>query len=112
VLGVSRFVGTTGSLASIAVAPRRRARERKPMRFLIYRASQGSTSKGPPCEGAVRGPEESAWAGEYPWYIEIASLEELMRLLQESGGGLGLFAPEEDEKHPAVEIFDDDEDEP
>jgi hypothetical protein len=34
-----------------------------------------------------------------------------MALLNEAGGGLGLFAPEEGEGHPAIEIFDGDQDE-
>jgi hypothetical protein len=79
------------------------------MRFLVSRASQGAVSKGPPCAGAVRGPESAAWPGEYQWFIELAGLEELVALLAQTGGGLGLFAPEEGEEHPAVEIFDDDE---
>src|SRR3712207_6891645 len=44
------------------------------------------------------GPEAVAWPGEYQWFIELGTLEELMALLNESGGGLGLFAPEEDRK--------------
>jgi hypothetical protein len=34
-----------------------------------------------------------------------------MKLLQETGGALGLFTPEEGEEHPAIEIFDEDEEE-
>jgi hypothetical protein len=79
------------------------------MKFLISRASQGTVSKLPPCRGAVRGPESAAWPGEYQWFLELDSLEDLAALLDAGGGGLGLFAPEEDEEHPAIEIFDDDE---
>ena len=79
------------------------------MKFLISRASQGAVSKGAPCPGSVRGPESPAWPGEYQWFIEVASLQELVALLERSGGALGLFAPEEGEDHPVIEIFDDDE---
>ena len=41
----------------------------------------------------------------------MKTLEELLALLHETGGALGLFAPEEGEEHPALEIFDDDQDE-
>lgn len=81
------------------------------MRFQVIRSSQGAVSKGPPCPGAVRGPESTAWPGEYEWYIELARLEELLAFLQDNGGALGLFAAEEGEEHPVIEIFDDDEDE-
>jgi hypothetical protein len=81
------------------------------MKFLVSRASQGAVSKGPPCRGAVRGPEAAAWPGEYEWFVELGTLAELMALLNETGGGLGLFAPEEGEGHPAIEIFDDDQEE-
>lgn len=81
------------------------------MKFLITRASQGAVSKGTPCHGAVRGPESPAWPGEYEWFVEVKTLEELLALLNETGGALGLFAPEEGEEHPALEIFDDDQDE-
>ena len=81
------------------------------MKFLVSRASQGAVSKGPPCRGAVRGPEATAWPGEYEWFVELGTLEELMALLNETGGGLGLFAPEQAEGHPAIEIFDDDQEE-
>jgi hypothetical protein len=81
------------------------------MRFLICRASQGAVSKASPWKGAVRGPESPAWPGEYPWFIELDTLDDLITLLNESGGGLGLFAPEEDEQHPTIEILDDDQDE-
>jgi hypothetical protein len=79
------------------------------MRFLISRASQGAVSDAPPCKGAVRGPESKAWPGEFQWYVELASLEDLVRFMNETGGGLGLFAPEEGEEFPALEIFDEDE---
>ncbi|HZY84804.1 MAG TPA: hypothetical protein VFE78_08230 [Gemmataceae bacterium] len=81
------------------------------MKFQISRASQGAVSKGPPCRGAVRGPESPAWPGEYEWFVEVDTLEALMALLREAGGALGLFTPEEDEEHPAIEIFDEDEQE-
>jgi hypothetical protein len=79
------------------------------MKFLVSRASQGAVSKGSPCQGAVRGPESAAWPGECQWYIELATLEDLLAFLDEVGGGLGLFSPEEGEEHPAIEIFDEDE---
>jgi hypothetical protein len=81
------------------------------MQFLISRASQGAVSKAPPCRGAGRGPESPAWPGEYEWFVEVKTLEELLALLSETGGALGLFAPEESEEHPAIEIFDEDQDE-
>jgi hypothetical protein len=81
------------------------------MTFVICRASQGAVSKRPPCRGAVRGPESEAWPGEYQWTIELRSLEDLTKLLDDVGGGLGLFAPEPGEPHPVIEIFDDDQDE-
>ena len=81
------------------------------MKFLVSRASQGVVSKDPPCRGAIRGPESKAWPGEYQWVVELTTLEDLLALLNESGGGLGLFAPEGGEEHPAIEIFDEDEDE-
>ena len=80
------------------------------MKFLITRASQGAVSKAPPCRGAVRGPESPAWPGEHVWFVEVKTLEELMTLLHETGGALGLFAPEEGEEQPAIEIFDEDQD--
>ncbi len=81
------------------------------MKFQVYRASQGAVSKGPPCRGAVRGPESRAWPGEYPWFIELGTLADLVSFLNENGGGLGLFWPEEGEEHPAIEILDDEEEE-
>jgi hypothetical protein len=80
------------------------------MKFLVSRASQGSVSKDPPCKGAERGPE-SAWPGEYEWLIEVGRLEELISFLHDNGGALGLFAPEEDEAYPSIEIFDEDQEE-
>ena len=81
------------------------------MKFQISRASQGPLSKFPPLPGAIRGPESSAWPGEYLWFVEVDTLEELLTLLDENGGALGLFAPEEDEEHPTIEIFDEDSEE-
>jgi hypothetical protein len=79
------------------------------MRFIVTRSSEGAVSKGPPCRGAVRGPEAPAWPGEYQWFVELSGLEDLLAFLNENGGGLGLFAPEEGEEHPVLEIFDDEE---
>jgi hypothetical protein len=81
------------------------------MKFLISKTSQGSVSKAPPCPGAIRGPEAQAWPGEYQWFIELASMEELLAILEATGGALGLFLPEEVEQYPTIEIFDDDEQE-
>jgi hypothetical protein len=81
------------------------------MTFLINRASEGAVSKRSPCKGAVRGPESPAWPGEYQWFIELNSLDDLIGLLEETGGGMGLFTPEEDEQYPVLEIFDEDEQE-
>jgi hypothetical protein len=81
------------------------------MKFLIFRASQGAVSKDPPCRGAVHGEEAPAFPGEYEWFVELNTVEELLTLLNSTGGGLGLFAPEEDEEVPGIEIFDEDEDE-
>lgn len=80
------------------------------MRFQVCRASQGSVSKTPPCKGAVPDPNwETAWPGEHAWFIELATLEELMTFLDENGGALGLFTPEGGEPELVIEIFDDDE---
>lgn len=79
------------------------------MRFQVCRASQGSVSKTPPCRGAERGPEARAWPGEHAWFLELATMEELMAFLDKNGGALGLFAPEGGEPEPVIEIFDDDE---
>lgn len=82
------------------------------MRFLVNRASKGVVSKDPPCRGAVRGPESSAWPGEYQWFVDLNSMDELAAFLRESGGGLGLFAPEEGNEYAGIEIYDEsDEDE-
>ncbi len=79
------------------------------MKFLLSRSSQGPVSMNPPLKGALRGPESTAWPGEYQWFLEIKTLEELLALLEKTGGALGLFSPEEDEEHPVIEIFDEDE---
>jgi hypothetical protein len=81
------------------------------MKFLISRSSLGAVSKEAPCKGAVRGSESAAWPGEFPWFVELNTLEDMTALLNEIGGGLGLFAAEEGEAHPAIEIFDEDEEE-
>jgi hypothetical protein len=81
------------------------------MRFLISRSSKGIVSKRSPCPGAIRGPESAAWPGEYQWFLDLDTLEDLVALLERTGGGLGLFTPEEGESHPVIEIFDDEEDE-
>ena len=81
------------------------------MRFLVSRASQGAVSKRPPCEGAIRGPEAKAWPGETLWFVEVDGLEGLTAFLDDNGGAVGLFSPEEGEEYPSIEIFDDDEDE-
>jgi hypothetical protein len=80
------------------------------MRFLISRASEGIVSKHSPCPGAIRGPESAAWPGEYQWFLDLNTLEDLVGLLERTGGGLGLFTPEDGESDPVIEIFDDDED--
>lgn len=79
------------------------------MRFLVCRASQGAVSKKPPCQGAVRGPEAPAWPGEYQWFLDVGSLDDLIAFRDANGGGLGLFTPEEGEDYPVIEIFDEDE---
>jgi hypothetical protein len=86
-------------------------RKEKPMKFMVSRTTQGAVSQDPPCRGAVRGPDSRAWPGEYQWFIELGTLEELMAFLRETGGGLGVFLPEEDEEHPVIEIFDEDQEE-
>jgi len=78
------------------------------MRFQVSRASEGAVSKAPPCKNAIRGAEAAAWPGEYQWFVELNSLDELMTFLEQTGGGLGLFSPEGGEERPAIEIFDDD----
>jgi hypothetical protein len=79
------------------------------MRFQVCRASEGSVSKKPPCKGAVRGSEAPAFPGEFAWFVELTTLDELAAFLDKNGGALGLFAPEEGEEGPVIEIFDDDE---
>lgn len=79
------------------------------MRFQVSRASQGTVSAEAPCPEAIRGPESAAWPGEYTWYVEVGSLEELLGFLERNGGALGLFVPEEGEEHPGIELFDEDE---
>jgi hypothetical protein len=81
------------------------------MRFLVNRASTGPVSQDAPCPEAKRGLESSAWPGEYQWYLDLDSLEQLVAFLESSGGGLGLFLPEEGEEYPVIEIFDEDEQE-
>lgn len=81
------------------------------MRFQVGRSSEGAVSKTPPCRGAIRGAEAPAWPGEYQWYIELETLAELRRFLEENGGGLGIFSPEEGEEFIGIEIFDDDQEE-
>jgi hypothetical protein len=79
------------------------------MKFRVCRASWGAVSKQPPCKGATRGPEARAWPGEYEWFIELNSLEDLLKFLGANGGALGLYTPEEGEDQPEIEIFDEDE---
>jgi hypothetical protein len=50
------------------------------------------------------------WPGEYQWYVEMATLEDLVRFLDQNGGGLGLFTPEEGEEYPVIEVLDEEED--
>jgi len=73
------------------------------------RAAEGAVSTRPPCKGAIRGPEAPAWPGEYQWFVELNSLEELLAFLHANGGALGLFTPEEGEDYPVLEILDEDE---
>jgi hypothetical protein len=77
------------------------------MKFAVTRSSQGAVSKRPPLPGAQRGPESPVWTGEFEWYIEVNSLDELLELLKKTGGALGLFAPEAGEDFPVIEIFDE-----
>jgi hypothetical protein len=79
------------------------------MIFRVCRASGGAISKQPPCKGATRGPEARAWPGEYEWFLELNSLEDLMKFLSANGGALGLYTPEEGEDQPEIEIFDEDQ---
>jgi hypothetical protein len=78
------------------------------MKFQIVRTSQGAVSKQRPCKGAVRGPESPGWPGEYEWFIELNRLEDLVKFLHDTGGGLGLWVPEGGEECPVIEIFDED----
>lgn len=80
------------------------------MRFQVCRSSAGALSDESPCRGAVRGPESVAWPGQYPWFVELNSLDELVAFLDRNGGALGLFAPEEGEEHTVLEIYDDTDD--
>jgi hypothetical protein len=82
----------------------------KPMKFQVSRTSLGQVSPHAPCAGAIRGSEPTAWPGEHVWYLELQTLDDLQAFLEKNGGALGLFSPEEGEKHPTIEIFDDDED--
>lgn len=77
------------------------------MRFQVVRSSEGAVSKRPPCKGATRGPESSAFPGEFEWYIELTSLEALVQFLEANGGGLGLWTPEPGEECPVIEIVDE-----
>ncbi len=78
------------------------------MRFQISRSSEGSVSKTPPVAGAVCGPEAPAFPGEYVWFVEVNSLDELVHLLDEHGG-LVLWSAEEGEGLPVIEIPDDED---
>jgi hypothetical protein len=77
------------------------------MRFLVTRSSQGAVSKRPPCVEAIRGTESPAWSGQYQWFVEMNTLDDLVAILNRTGGALGLFAPDEGEAHPVLEIYDD-----
>jgi hypothetical protein len=79
------------------------------MKFAVTRSSEGAVSKRPPIQGAIRGRESSVWPGEFEWYVEVNTLEELLALHQMTGGGIGLFAPEQGEELLVIEIFDDSE---
>jgi hypothetical protein len=79
------------------------------MNFSVTRSSEGAVSKRPPIKGAIRGPESSVWPGEFEWYVELNTLEELLAFLKKTGGGIGLFVPEQGEEFPVIEIFDDDQ---
>jgi hypothetical protein len=81
----------------------------QPMKFQITRTSKGAVSKRPMCKGAIRGAESPGWPGEYEWFVELNGLDELVKFLHATGGGLGLWAPEAEEEHPVIEIFDEDE---
>jgi hypothetical protein len=77
------------------------------MKFVVNRTLEGGVSKKSPCLGAVRGPESPAWPGEYQWFIELNTLEDLLAFLERNGGALGVFAPEDGEEYPAIEIYDE-----
>ena len=74
------------------------------MRFIVTRASQGSVSSDRPCRGAVQGPESAAWPGEYQWFIDLNTLEELTAFLERNGGALGLYTPEEGPR-PKIRVW-------
>jgi hypothetical protein len=80
------------------------------MRFQVSRSSSGVLSEHPPCRGAVRGPESAAWPGQYPWFLDLDTLDDLVAFLDANGGAVGLFAPEEGEEHVVLEIYDDTDD--
>ena len=79
------------------------------MKFSVTRSSEGAVSKKPPVPGAIRGPESPVWPGEFEWYLELKTLDDLLAFLKKAGGGMGLFVPEDGEELPVIEIFDDDE---
>jgi hypothetical protein len=79
------------------------------MKFLVNRSSTGSVSKDPPCPAAQRAEESPAFPGEYSWYLELETLDDLLAFLEENHG-LGLFVAEGEEEYPTIEIFDEDED--
>jgi hypothetical protein len=81
------------------------------MKFMVFRSTQGAVSDRPPCSDAIRGAESPAWPGEYSWYVDLPTLEDLLHFLEANGGALALYSPEEGEDVPAIEIFDDDEQE-
>ena len=55
------------------------------------------------------GPEAPAWPGEYQWFVDLETLDDLKKFLAENGGGIALYSPEEGEEHLGLEIFDEDE---
>jgi hypothetical protein len=79
------------------------------MKFSVARSSEGAVSKRPPIKGASRGPESAVWRGEFEWYVELDTLEELLAFLRKAWGAIGLFTPEQGEPFPVIEIFDDDQ---
>jgi hypothetical protein len=76
------------------------------MRFQVCRASEGSVSQDAPVPGAVRGPVAPVFPGEYVWFLEVTTLEELVAFLDEHGG-LVLWSAEEGEGFPVLEIIDE-----